>query len=114
GGMVEAHRQLHDAVPEADVPGALRRGGEEHLGRAGVRVLLEEVVLDLPRVVEAEPVRELHLVEGVLQQPVLVVLTPRARQLVLVEDAELHSASTVSSYMRKSAGRPWASRTASA
>ena len=53
-------------------------------------VLLEEVVLDLPHVVEAEAVGELDLVERVLQQLVLVVGPPRSGQLVLVEDAELH------------------------
>ena len=54
------------------------------------RVLLEEVVLDLPRVVVAEPVGELDLVEAVLEQLVLAVVGPRARELVLVEDPEPH------------------------
>ena len=75
-GMVR--RQLHDAVAEADVLRALARGGEEHLRRGGVRVLLEEVVLDLPGVVEAEPVGELDLVERVLEEPVLAVRVPVA------------------------------------
>ena len=66
------------------------RPRQEHLGRRGVGVLLEEVVLDLPHVVEAQAVGELHLLEGVLEQAVLVVGLPRAGQLVLVEDAELH------------------------
>ena len=43
-------------------------GGEEHLGRGRVGVLLEEVVLDLPDVLDAELVGELHLVEGVLDE----------------------------------------------
>ena len=64
--------------------------GEEHLGRARVAVLLEEVVLDLPDVVEPEPVGELALLERVLDQLVLGVLRPRARQRVLVEQTELH------------------------
>ena len=89
-GMVEARRDLHDAVPEPDVLGALAGGGEEHLGRARVRVLLEEVVLDLPDVVDADPVGELDLLERVVQQPLLGVLGPGPRQLVLVEDAESH------------------------
>ena len=37
-------------------------------GAERVRVLVEEVVLDLPRVVEAEPVGELDLVERVAEQ----------------------------------------------
>ena len=41
---------------------------EEHLGRARVAVLLEEVVLDHPDVVDAEPVGELALLERLLEQ----------------------------------------------
>jgi hypothetical protein len=37
-----------------------------------VRVLLEEVVLDLPRVVDAEAVGELDLVERLLEEALLV------------------------------------------
>jgi len=48
------------------------------------------VVLDLPDVVEADPVGDLDLLEGVVQQPVLASVRPRARKLMLVEDAELH------------------------
>ena len=70
---------------------ALRRGREEHLGRARVRVLLEEVVLDLPRVVDADRVGVLDLLERVLDQLVLGIRLPGPRQLVLVEDAELHA-----------------------
>ena len=56
-GMVHRRRDLHDSVPEADVLRALAGGRQEHLGRRGVRVLLEEVVLDLPGVVEDRPGR---------------------------------------------------------
>src|SRR5690606_18357688 len=87
------------------------------------------VVLDLPDVVEAELVRELDLLERVLEQPVLAVLVPRPWELVLVEDPELHvspprvwrpsapspavapgRASTRSWYVANRAGRPPASR----
>jgi hypothetical protein len=47
-----------------------------------VAVLLEEVVLDFPDVVEAEFVGEFDLLECVLQQ------------LVLLEDSELHLANS--------------------
>ena len=67
-GWLNGGRRLDDAVAEADVLGPLRHGGQEHLGRAGVAVLLQEVVLDLPHVVEAEPVGQLDLLEGVLEQ----------------------------------------------
>ena len=54
------------------------RGGEEHLGRRGVRVLLEEVVLDLPHVLDAELVGELDLLERVLDQLRARCRRPRA------------------------------------
>ncbi len=55
-------------------------------------VLLQEVVLDLPHHVESEAVGQLDLLQGVLQEAVLGVVLPGARQLVLVEDPELHGA----------------------
>ncbi len=51
-------------------------------------VLLQEVVLDLPRVVEPELVGELDLVECVLDELILGVGLPGSRELQLVEDAE--------------------------
>ena len=66
--VVELRRGEDDAVPEADLRRALAARGEEHLGRRRVAVLLEEVVLDLPHVLDAEAVGELDLVEGVLDQ----------------------------------------------
>src|SRR5205823_5781225 len=86
-------RDLHDAVAETDAVGALGAGGEEHLGRRGVAVLLEEVVLDLPDAVHAELVGQLHLLEGVLDELVLGVGLPGAGELMLVEHAELHGGS---------------------
>ena len=58
-----------------------------------MRIFLEEMVLDLPGVVDAELVGEFDLIERLLEQPVLVALVPRPRQLVLVENAELHGRS---------------------
>ena len=89
--MVESRRRLHDAVPEPHVLGALRDRGEEHLGRARMAVLLEEVVLDLPDRVDAERVRERALLERVLEERVLRVLVPGPRELVLVEESEAHA-----------------------
>ena len=48
--------ELEDAVAEPDVLGALARGGEEGFRRGRVRVFFEEVMLDHPGVVVAEPV----------------------------------------------------------
>jgi hypothetical protein len=53
------------------------------------------VVLDLPHLVEAHAVGELHLLERLLQQPVFFALLPRARQLVLVEEPEAHARAEV-------------------
>ena len=58
-------RQLDDAVAEPNVLRALARGGEEDLRGRRVRILLEEVVFDLPRVVEAQFVGEFDLIERV-------------------------------------------------
>jgi hypothetical protein len=58
-----------------------------------VRILLEEVVLDLPRVVDAKPVGQLDLAERVLEELELAAFRPRARELVLVKDAEAHCSS---------------------
>ncbi len=90
-GRVVAEGHGDDAVAQPDARCALAGGGEEHLRCGGVAVLLEEVVLDLPHVVDAQLVGELDLVERVLEQLVLGAVLPWARELVLVEDAELHA-----------------------
>ena len=54
--MVERRWRLHDAVPEPQVAGALRDRRQEHLRCARVGVLLEEMVLDLPDVLDPQRV----------------------------------------------------------
>ena len=83
-------RELDDAMAEPNALGPLAGGPEEDLRRGGVGILLEEVVLDHPGVVVAEPVRELNLGERVLEDLVLAPLRPGPRDLMLVEDAEPH------------------------
>src|SRR4051794_39515993 len=56
-----------------------------------MRILFEEMVLDLPGVVIAEPVGQFDLIERVLIQLQLAAGLPWARQLQLVENAEFHS-----------------------
>ena len=90
--MVDRGNGVHDPVSEPDAVRALRRRREEELGRARVRVLLEEVVLDEPRAVEAQAVGELDLLERLAEDPLLVAVGPRARHLVLEEQPELHRA----------------------
>src|SRR5690606_32727244 len=56
-----------------------------------------------PHLVEAEPVGELDLCERVLEHAVLVVRSPRPRQLQLVEHAELHDVAPFASCASRSA-----------
>jgi hypothetical protein len=91
--MVVAGRELHDPVPQPDPAGPLARGRQEHLRRRRVRILFEEVMLDFPAVVESQSVGQLDLLQGVLEESVLLVRPPRPRQLVLVEDPEPHGGS---------------------
>ncbi len=82
--------ELHHAMAQTDALGALAGGTEKDFRRRGVRVLLEKMMLDLPRVVVAQPVGELDLGERVLQLLVLAPGPPRPGQLMFVEDAEFH------------------------
>ena len=90
GRMVDRRRQVHDPEPQPNVLGALAGCGQEDLGRGGVTVLLEEVVLGQPHRREAGLVGGLHLVETVLEKLVLVIVTPRPRQREFVEQRDLH------------------------
>src|SRR5205085_8115222 len=94
GRMVHLRHDVHDAVAQPDPRGALARRREEHLRRGRVRVLLHEVVLDLPHVVEAGAVRDLDLLERVVVQALLGAVLPRAGKLVLVEEPEPHQATS--------------------
>ena len=64
--MIVVGRHQGDAVAETNALRTLRAGRKEHLGGRGVRILLQEVVLDLPEIVDADPVGELNLLECVL------------------------------------------------
>src|SRR5205823_6879159 len=78
--MVERWWCLHDAMAEADAFGALRHRGEEHLRRARVAVLLEEVVLHFPHVMEAEGVGKRALLQRVADELGLRAVRPWPRQ----------------------------------
>ncbi len=54
---------------------------------SGRELLLLQMVLDEPEVVDAEPVGQLDLLQGVFQQAVFVIGRPGSWELVLVEDA---------------------------
>src|SRR5260370_19507930 len=91
--MVVFRRHQADAMTEANVFGALRARREEYLRRRGVRIFLEKMVLDFPSVIDAEFVGEFDLIERLLEQPALLALVPRPRQLMLVEKPEFHGRS---------------------
>src|SRR5437660_1275738 len=58
-----------------------------------MRVFFEEVVFDFPGVVNAQAIRQLHLLQRFLKQLLLGAIRPRAWQLMLIENAELHAMS---------------------
>src|SRR5262245_13079934 len=58
-----------------------------------MRVFFEEVMFDLPGVVKAQTVCQLHLLQRFLKQLLLGAICPRAWQLMLIENTKLHSAS---------------------
>jgi len=90
GRVVVLGGQQHDAVPEPDARRALTGCSQEDLGGGTVAVLLQEVVLHLPDTVEAQPVGQLHLIQCILEELVLVAIGPGAGKLVFIEDPELH------------------------
>ena len=91
-GVVVARGHHHDAGSEPNSLRALGAGGQKHLGRRRMRVLLEKVVLDLPGVIDPEPVGQFDLVQRLLEELLFASLDPRPRELVFVEDPELHEA----------------------
>jgi hypothetical protein len=52
------------------------------------------MVFDLPRVVDAQSVSELDLIESILKEFVFIALAPGSRQLMLVKNSELHGTMT--------------------
>src|SRR5215471_2641070 len=80
-------------MSEADAPRALGRGGKEHLRGRRMRVFLEKVVLHLPGIVNAQAVRQLDLIQRVLEEAELGAWRPGTRQLMLIEDPEFHGRS---------------------
>src|SRR5262249_20170284 len=89
-GVVVARWHEDDAVAEPDAAGARGAPRREHPRRRGGRGLLREGRLDPPRGVDPEPGRQTRPPQAVAATALLAVGLPGPRQLVLVEDAELH------------------------
>jgi len=58
-------------MADADARGPRGARREKDFRGGGVRVFLKEMVLDLPDVIDAEPVGQLDLGEGFMKEPVL-------------------------------------------
>jgi hypothetical protein len=82
--------ELENAVAEPDVPGALAGGGEKGFRRWRMRIFFEKMMFHHPGIVVAKPVGGLELRQRVLVKLQLIAGSPRARQLQLIKDAELH------------------------
>jgi hypothetical protein len=87
--VVVVERHAHHAVPDSDA-GRLRRDpGEEHLGRAHVRIPLQAVVLDRPDPVEAHLLREDGLLDALVDDA-LLARGAAVGNLCLEDHRELH------------------------
>jgi len=95
--VIELVRQLHDAVSQPDAFGALAGGGEKYFRRAGMRILLQEMMFHFPYVVKPQPVCQFNLIQGFAQKPFFGALAPRPRDLMLVEYSESHGATIITS-----------------
>ena len=89
-GVVVLEGHAHHAVPDADARRLCGDPGEEHLGRAHVRVPPETVVLDRPHLVEAHLLREHRLLDAVADHLALV-RRARVGHLGLEDHRELHA-----------------------
>src|SRR5580704_18918428 len=91
--MVIVGRQQADSRSEADTFGALAAGGKEALAGRGVRVLFEEVMLDLPQVVDSDAVAKLDLLEPIVPNVVFRVGVPRLWKLKPSHESGFHRCS---------------------
>src|SRR5208337_1635031 len=90
-GMVVRGGQGHDSMAEANLFGALAASGQKNLRRRGVRILLEKMMFDQPHVIDPDFVGQFDLIQRLLEAVVLGIRSPRAGQLMFVEDPKLHS-----------------------
>src|SRR5713101_5471203 len=91
--MIDMRSHLHDSMAQSHVLRTRGTRRKKYLRRRGMRILLEEVMLGRPDIVEPDSIREFHLLERILQQLVLGLRSPRTRQLMFIKSANLHSRS---------------------
>ena len=105
-GMIVFRRHQHDAVAEPDALRALRAGGEEDLRGGGMRIFLQEVMLDLPHVVDAEPVAEFDLRQRVLDTGGVRNPRPKAAATGARRTCRISLSSSSLSSRKRSASNP--------
>ena len=88
--VVELGDADDDAMAEPHRLGFHYTRREKDLGGGTVAVLLEEVMLDRPHLIEPELRGELDLLESVVVHGLLSLAVPRTRHGQLVENAEFH------------------------
>src|SRR6202521_4215462 len=88
--MIDMRSHLHDSMPEPHVLCTRSARREKYFRGGGVCVLLEEVMLSRPDVVEPDAVGEFHLLERIFQQLMLGLRGPWTRQLMLIKSTYLH------------------------
>jgi len=93
GRMVVLRWHEPDAMTDADVRRQRRGGGQEHFGRRGVGVLLQEMVLGRPHVLDAQFVGQDRLLEGFGEGAFFGCLVPRPRKLNFEKYPEPHGCS---------------------
>ena len=72
-------------MSEANILGPLGAGREENLGRGGVGIFFQKVVLDFPDIFDAKLIGEFDLIQRLVINPHFRVFFPRRRHLMLVE-----------------------------
>src|SRR5579871_5877789 len=80
-----------------DAFGTRGRGGEKNLGRRAMRIFLEEVMLDLPDLIEAELVGKDDLLHRLLVLAQFRLARPRLLHRMFVENSEFHGRCSLNS-----------------
>jgi hypothetical protein len=83
---------------DANIFGALADGPKEHFGRGTMRIFLQEVMLDLPHEIEAEPIAEFDLLQRLPVDIVFAAVIPRPWHLHFKMQTEFHNSSVTSMY----------------
>ena len=87
--LIVVWNHLTNTVANANVFGPSGSRSQKYFRRRGMRILVEEMMLNLTGVVKAQPISQFHLVECIVKQLPFAIGTPGARQLQLVKYSKL-------------------------